>query len=122
MLWLDQLLDHPQELLAVAPFGGPTVVVHGSPLSDGRPNYTTLETIAETLERRGFELSASAELNWPDRGDPPVGLPFQDELEDLPALAARLETDARLAAEFARYPELANAFPQHIQARATKPL
>ena len=93
------------------------------PLDDGRPNYTTLETIGETLERHGLELVTCRRRDKSGRGvELQPDTPFQEELHDLPALAARLESDERLAAELARHPQLANAFPQHVEALARKPL
>lgn len=91
------------------------------PMLDGRPNYTTPETLGETLERHGLELVRLREAGVPGRPTaPPAGTPFFDELEDLPALAARLEADEQLAAEFARHPVLANAFPQDVEALARR--
>lgn len=92
------------------------------PLFDGRPNYTTPETIGETLRRHGLELTSCMVRT---RTDETAALaedtPFRGELRDLPGLAARLEAEERLAAEFARQPELARAFPLHVEALATRP-
>ena len=91
------------------------------PLFDGRPNYTTAETIGETLARHGLELSEGFEIAVRRQADGRATA-FREELEDLPALAARLARDERLARDFAAHPDLAKAFPRHIEVRATKPL
>lgn len=89
------------------------------PLNDGPASHTTPETIGATLNAHGFELCADHPVEVRPHGLAMIEA-WADELEDLPALAARLEIDDEFAAEFARHPEVTNAFPRSLSVRARK--
>jgi SAM-dependent methyltransferase len=90
------------------------------PLYNGKGSYTTRETIEQTLQQFGFELSPNHPVQLESAKSPPSGGPLIEALRDLPALGERLESDATFTAEFARHPDLTHLYPIGLNLCAIK--
>ncbi len=84
------------------------------PSHNGRDNYGALKAAPRMLETFGFALESSSQ--------DPIRSPDAEAigLDDLRAVAARLETDAAFRADFVQRPQFAKAFAANIDLVAIK--
>ncbi len=90
------------------------------PLFDGAASYGSVAHMDEVLSRFGFALSAAPALEADPTQPLPQSGPYAELLRDLPALAARLESDDNFSAAFAKHPEFAKTYPVNVNLVATR--
>jgi len=93
----------------------------GGPHFDEPGNYAVPDQIPQVLSRFGFTLVEDPPVEYQMKG----GLRYDGEnvsenLKDIPALAARLETDKAFAAQFVENPSEIYAYPINVQFLAVK--
>lgn len=90
------------------------------PFYHGKGNYASAEHSEEILGQFGFKLSPEHEIEVELSPKAPDSNRYAEELRDLPALARRLESDDKFAAEFAEHPELAFVHPVNVHLTAVR--
>jgi len=87
---------------------------------NGMPNYGSVDTVHRMLAEFGFEMCAepALDLEWSRKQVQTEA--YAEELKDLSALAARLESDEGFAHEFARHGALAYLLPMNLNFCAIK--
>jgi SAM-dependent methyltransferase len=90
------------------------------PLYDGKGNYASPDVMEEVLKRHGFRLLQEPKMDIEMSRKPRKPSPFDEDMKDLRKLAARLESDEKYAAEFAKYPEVAALYPINLHFCAVK--
>jgi ubiquinone/menaquinone biosynthesis C-methylase UbiE len=78
------------------------------------------ESIGAVLRHHGFELSHDHPIDAQMRPKAVQSPLYADELKDVPALAARLETDEAFREEFAKHPEIAQGYPVNLNFLAVR--
>lgn len=95
-------------------------MAQGPMFDDGPANFADPASIGDVFKRYGFAVDPDYPMEVAYAAERKCISPFAPELQDLPSLAVRLQSDCAFAAEFATHPEAANLLPMSVNLRVIK--